>query len=73
MGSYLCLHVAGKDGLGGLIEISHVATRDELFELIREDLAIDISEAEGMDIVRIERTDTKPNPCKAMGNRSHPS
>lgn len=58
--SYLSLYVAGYDGLKGLVEVSSVATREDTFNLIREDLEDEFPRICSLNNVGIERTDGEP-------------
>jgi hypothetical protein len=73
----LALYIDGHNELAGVIEITNVTTRDELFDMIRQDLQDELAVGDRFDVVRFQRTDgeafPRPNarsvPIKRFGQQ----
>jgi hypothetical protein len=73
----LALYIDGHNELAGVIEITNVTTRDELFDMIQQDLQDDLAVGNRFDVVRFQRTDgeafPRPNarsvPIKRFGQQ----
>jgi len=73
----LALYIDGHSELAGVIELTNVTTRDELFAMIQHDLQDDIDIGDRFDVVRFQRTDgeafPRPNarsvPIKRFGQQ----
>jgi hypothetical protein len=58
----LALYIEGHNELAGVIELTDVTTRDELFAMIQQDLQDALSARDRFDVVRFQRTDGKAFP-----------
>lgn len=58
----LALYIDGHNELAGVIEITNVTTRDELFDMIRQDLQDELAVEDRFDVVKFQRTDGKAFP-----------
>jgi hypothetical protein len=58
----LALYIDGHHDLAGVIELTDVTTRDELFAMIQQDLQDALGAGDRFDVVRFQRTDGKAFP-----------
>jgi len=58
----LALYIDGHNELAGVIELTNVTTRDELFAMIQQDLQDELSVGDRFDVVRFQRTDKEAFP-----------
>ena len=73
----LALYIDGQNDLAGVIEITNVTTRDQLFDMIQQDLQDVPGVGDRFDVVRFQRTDgeafPRPNarsvPIKRFGQQ----
>jgi hypothetical protein len=73
----LALYIDGHEELAGVIELTNVTTRDELFEMIQQDLQDQLGAGDRFDVVKFQRTDgevfPRPNarsvPIKRFGQQ----
>ena len=73
----LALYIDDHSELAGVIELTNVTTRDELFAMIQQDLQDVIDVGDRFDVVRFQRTDgqafPRPNarsvPIKRFGQQ----
>jgi len=56
----LALYIDGNHELAGVIELTDVTTRDELFNMIQQDLQDELDDGDRFDVVRLQRTDGEP-------------
>jgi hypothetical protein len=73
----LALYIEGNHELAGVIELTDVTTRDDLFDMIQQDLQDELGIGDQFDVVRFQRTDgeafPRPNarsmPIKRFGQQ----
>ena len=73
----LALYIDGQNDLAGVIEITNVTTRVQLFDMIQQDLPDILGVGDRFDVVRFQRTDgeafPRPNarsvPIKRFGQQ----
>lgn len=53
----LALYIDGHNELAGVIELTDVTTRDDLFAMIQQDLQDELGVGDRFDVVRFQRTD----------------
>ena len=58
----LALYIDGHHDLAGVIELTNVTTRDDLFAMIQQDLQDALGVGDTFDVVRFQRTDGKAFP-----------
>lgn len=64
----LALYIDGQNDLAGVIEITDVTTRDQLFDIIQQDLQDILGVGDRFDIVRFQRTDGEAFPRPNAGS-----
>jgi hypothetical protein len=52
--AYLCLYLHGQEGLAGLVDLSTVGTREDLLDLVEEDLGLHPG---SLEVIHLERAD----------------
>jgi hypothetical protein len=58
----LALYIDGNHELAGVIELTDVTTRDDLFDTIQQDLQDILGVGDRFDVVRFQRTDGEAFP-----------